>query len=190
MKEKRADGGSPISKYGKWGAPHSIASRPTHKTGTSASFKSALEYTPIKYSNLRSKKPRFPKVGFLQSYVDKDMVESLSKLQYNTDTGHKRSMASSLNHTPRKYASLRSPRPRFPKEPEQQGHGQHLGPGSYRRIHPDTSTARYLTTIQKVKRSPRTYSNMRSDTLRFGKNSFLSVSGSGSNSMWPPMKAR
>jgi hypothetical protein len=160
------------------------------KTGGPASFHSTLSYTPIKYSNIRSQKARFPKVGFLQDYVDKDMLESLNKLDYNTDKAHKCSLATSLEHTPRKYASMRSTQPRFPEPRSHTGHGEHLGPGSYRKIHPDTSTARYLTTVQKVKKSPRKYGVMRSHTKRFGKNSFLNVPGSGSSAMWPPMTAR
>ena len=158
--------------------------------GNTSTVSSTLQHTPIKYSNLRSKKQRFPKIGFLQSYVDKDMVETMSKLSYNTDTAHKRSMTTNLQYTPRKYSSMRSPRPRFPKELNHEGHGQHLGPGSYKNIHPYTSTARYLTTVAKARRSPRTYSIMKSSTQRFGKSSFLNVSGSGSSSMWPPMRPR
>ena len=158
--------------------------------GNTSTVSSTLQHTPIKYSNLRSKKQRFPKIGFLQNYVDKDMVEAMSKLSYNTDTAHKRSMTTNLEYTPRKYASMRSPRPRFPKQLNHEGHGRHLGPGSYKNIHPYTSTARYLTTVAKARKSPRTYSIMKSSTKRFGKNSFLSAVGSGSSSMWPPMRPR
>ena len=80
--------------------------------------------------------------------------------------------------------------PRFPKQLNHEGHGRHLGPGSYKNIHPYTSTARYLTTDAKARKSPRTYSIMKSSTKRFGKNSFLSAVGSGSSSMWPPMRPR
>ena len=158
--------------------------------GTTSTVSSTLQHTPIKYSVMKSKKERFPEIGFLQSYVDRDMVDALSKLQYDTDTAHKRSMASSLLYTPRRYASLRSPRPRFPKKADEEGHGKHLGPGSYKNIHPYTSTSRYMTTVGKARRSPRTYSIMRSSTKRFGKNSFMNISGSGSSAMWPPIRPR
>ena len=73
-----------------------------------------------------------------------------------------------LEYTPRKYASMKVQGLRFPKQLNHEGHGRHLGPGSYKNIHPYTSTARYLTTGES-KKSPRTYSIMKSSTKRFVK---------------------